>query len=77
LAKRCGRTGGGMPAVLNAANEVIVDAFLHGKLRFGSIAEMVTETVEALGSFAAAHELDEILTADKTAREYALRLMKG
>ncbi|MBQ7380849.1 MAG: 1-deoxy-D-xylulose-5-phosphate reductoisomerase [Clostridia bacterium] len=77
LAKRCGRTGGGMPAVLNAANEVIVDAFLRGKIRFGSIAEMVTETVEALGSFAAAHELDEILTADKTAREYSLRLMKG
>ena len=75
LAKKCGRVGGGMPAVLNAANEVVVDAFLRGNIRFGSIADTVTETVEELGSFADAHELFDILTADKTAREYAAGLL--
>ncbi len=75
LAKTCGKIGGGMPAVLNAANEIVVDAFLRGEIRFGSISDMVIETVEALGSFADAHELCDILTADKTSREYALGLL--
>lgn len=79
LAKRCGRIGGGMPAVLNAANEVAVDAFLRGKIRFGSISDTVTETVESLLDFSGAHQLGEILAADKAAREYteALLLRKG
>lgn len=75
LAKRCGRIGGGMPAVLNAANEVAVWAFLDGKIRFGRIAEIVGETVEALMPFTSAHQLSEILTADKSAREYAGALL--
>ncbi|MBE6662050.1 MAG: 1-deoxy-D-xylulose-5-phosphate reductoisomerase [Ruminococcaceae bacterium] len=77
VAKVCGRIGGGMPAVLNAANEVVVDAFLKGKIRFGSIAETVALTVEALGSFANAHALSDILAADKAAREYAAALLLG
>ena len=75
LAKRCGKIGGGMPAVLNAANEIVVDAFLRDKIRFGRIAELVTETVEAQMKYAAASSLEEILDADKAAREYATRLL--
>ena len=75
LAKRCGKIGGGMPAVLNAANEIVVDAFLRDKIRFGRIAELVTETVEAQTKYAAASSLEEILDADKAAREYATRLL--
>lgn len=75
LAKVCGKIGGGMPAVLNAANEVAVEAFLGDKIRFGRIAEIVTETVEALSSFASAHELSQILEADRSAREYAAMLL--
>ena len=75
LAKKCGRIGGGMPAVLNAANEVAVDAFLRGKIRFGGILEIVTDTTEALMSLVGAHTLDEILAADKSAREYAVALL--
>ena len=75
LAKKCGRIGGGMPAVLNAANEVAVDAFLRDKIRFGDISEIVTETTEALTSFSSAHTLDEILAADKSAREQAAALL--
>ena len=75
LAKKCGRIGGGMPAVLNAANEVAVDAFLRDKIRFGAVSDVVTETVESLMAFSSAGELSEILSADKSAREYAAALL--
>ena len=75
LAKKCGKIGGGMPAVLNAANEVAVDAFLRDKIRFGRIAEVVNDTVEALSSFASTHELSEILSADRSAREFTQVLL--
>lgn len=76
LAKKCGKIGGGMPAVLNASNEIVVDAFLHDKIRFGNIAELVYETVEALMPYSAALRMEEILDADKAAREHATRLLK-
>jgi 1-deoxy-D-xylulose-5-phosphate reductoisomerase len=41
LAFRAGRSGGTQPAVLNAANEVAVEAFLNGEIGFGSIATVV------------------------------------
>ncbi len=75
LAKKCGRIGGGMPAVLNATNEIAVEAFLKGKIRFGGISDVVNETVEALAAYSGARELDEILDADKSAREYATALL--
>ena len=75
LAKKCGKIGGGMPAVLNAANEVAVDAFLRDKIRFGSISDVVGEAVEGLMAFSNAKELSEILAADKSAREYAAELL--
>src|SRR3972149_7048205 len=39
------RAGGTAPAVLNAANEVAVDAFLAGRLRFTGIAPVIEETL--------------------------------
>jgi 1-deoxy-D-xylulose-5-phosphate reductoisomerase len=67
LARRAGERGGVAPAVLNAANEVCVDAFLHGACRFDQITDLVGEAVEA----AAAVEgpsLDDVLAADAWAR---------
>lgn len=40
--------GGSMSAVLNGANEVAVDAFLHEKIPFGAIARLVEETMQAV-----------------------------
>ena len=45
-ARRCG-AGGGMPAVLNAANEVAVAAFLEGKISFPDIVNVVSGTMES------------------------------
>ena len=68
LARQAGVAGGGHPAVLNAANEEAVKAFLAGDLRFGAIVPTVER---ALGAFTGdGSTLQEILEADRWAREY-------
>lgn len=69
--------GGALPAVLNAANEVAVAAFLDEKLSFYGITETVTEVVERLSAAAKASTLDEILAYDKEARAEAERLISA
>jgi 1-deoxy-D-xylulose-5-phosphate reductoisomerase len=70
LAFRALRAGGCAPAVLNAANEVAVEAFLNGGLAFMRIADVVADTLDATPATAAA-SLDALLAADRTARERA------
>lgn len=64
-------TGGTAGAVLNAANEVAVQAFLDSRLGFTGIAAVVDHTLNAL-SAAPADSLDAILAADGAARRIAL-----
>jgi 1-deoxy-D-xylulose-5-phosphate reductoisomerase len=71
LAIRALDTGGTMPAVLNAANEVAVQAFLNDELRFGDIPGVV-EAVMAEHTPAQADSLDSVLAADGWARERAI-----
>ena len=66
----CKTWGGAMPAVLNAANEIAVDAFLDGKIGFIEISEKVIETVNSLKYCSDYKSLIQILDADKEAREY-------
>jgi 1-deoxy-D-xylulose-5-phosphate reductoisomerase len=47
LARRAGETGGTAPAVYNAANEVCVEAFRTGRLRFVEIVDVVAGVLEA------------------------------
>ena len=65
--------GGTMPAVLNAANEVAVEAFLLGRIPFLAIGDVVKEAMERHRSSAAV-EVEVILTADRWAREEARRI---
>jgi 1-deoxy-D-xylulose-5-phosphate reductoisomerase len=68
LARQAARAGGGRPAVLNAANEEAVSAFLAGAMRFSGILRAVEG---ALGTFPGAGDsLEEILEADRWARAY-------
>jgi 1-deoxy-D-xylulose-5-phosphate reductoisomerase len=71
LAVEAARVGGEMPAVLNAANEVAVEAFLAGRLGFGGIPETCAAVMNAWGSLNGARELDAILAADARARALA------
>ncbi len=68
------REGGTMPAILNGANEVAVDAFLHDRIRFGGIAALVEETMGAVAK--EDHpDLTGIFEADRKARETAKALL--
>ncbi len=68
LAYQALRTGGTMPAVLNAANEVAVAAFLAGSIRFGDIPRII-ERVCAAHTPGPAADLGAVLAADRWARE--------
>jgi 1-deoxy-D-xylulose-5-phosphate reductoisomerase len=70
LARRAGDTGGTLPAVLNAANEVAVSAFLDRKISFPCIWQMVEQVMNRHTSVAHP-DLDAILRADQWARAEA------
>ena len=70
LARRAGETGGTLPAVMNAANEVAVAAFLNRHLRFPQIWETVAQVMDRHRSVAHP-DLDAILAADQWARAEA------
>jgi 1-deoxy-D-xylulose-5-phosphate reductoisomerase len=70
LAREAGEAGGTAPCVLNAADEVAVEAFLAGELAFTGIPEVVAETLEELPPRQPAH-FDELFAVDADARERA------
>jgi 1-deoxy-D-xylulose-5-phosphate reductoisomerase len=70
LAYRAGRTGGGAPAWLNAANEVAVAAFLSGRIGWLAIAEIVADTLESFDD-QPIDSLEAVLEADRLARARA------
>jgi 1-deoxy-D-xylulose-5-phosphate reductoisomerase len=69
LAYEAGRQGGTAPAVLSAANEVAVEAFLGGAIRWLDIATVVEETLHA--GAGNADDVADVLEADRVARERA------
>ena len=69
LAYEAGRAGGTAPAVLSAANEIAVEAFLAERIAWGAIAEIVEEVLSA--GAGSADEVSDVLAADAVARERA------
>jgi len=76
LARRAGETGGTLPAVMNAANEIAVAAFLDRQVRFPDIWRVVEEVMNRHAPIAHP-DLDAILEADRWAREQALGHVKS
>ena len=72
LARRAGEVGGTLPAVLNASNEVAVDAFVKGKINFPQITETVRRAMEA-HKVVSHPTLEKILEADAWARTEAAK----
>lgn len=70
LAYEAGRAGGTMPAMLSAANEVAVDAFLAGRIRWNQIPDIVVDVLDGLDATAPT-SVDEVVDADRRARERA------
>ena len=69
LAKRSAKDGGASSAVVNAADEIAVGAFLEEKIKFFEIPKIVMKTYEALSAAKSEHTLEGILAFDKEARE--------
>ena len=70
------RAGGTAPVVLNAANEVAVEAFLEGRLPFPGIARVIEDTLTA-HDVQDAQTLGDVRSADRWARERAKMLAGG
>jgi 1-deoxy-D-xylulose-5-phosphate reductoisomerase len=70
LARRAGESGGTMPAVLNAANEVAVEAFCSGRIGFEQISRTVARVMDR-HPLVAHPSLEQILSADAWARAEA------
>ena len=70
LAYEALRIGGTAPAVMNAANEIAVGAFLNGELAFTQISELIAHCIDRLPS-TGADDIEAIIHADKQSREIA------
>jgi 1-deoxy-D-xylulose-5-phosphate reductoisomerase len=68
------RQGGNWPCILNAANEVAVDAFLKERIRFLQIPEVIEETLSR-STYIKAPQLDDLFNSDLQARQVALDLI--
>ncbi|RUA08278.1 MAG: 1-deoxy-D-xylulose-5-phosphate reductoisomerase, partial [Fusobacteria bacterium] len=72
---KAGRIGKSMPAVYNAANEIAVEEFINGNIKFLEIYEVIKKTMDNHK----VHEvltLEEVIKADTWAREEAKRIIK-
>ena len=76
LAREAARAGGTTPCVMNAANEVAVQAFLDGAIPFTAIAEVIERSVEAHEP-RPIHHFNVLYGADAEARETARELVAG
>lgn len=77
LAREAIAAGGSAPAILNAANEVAVAAFLAGQIRFTRIAAVVEETLSRSNDAPRPASLEEVLAVDQSARRQALSLLES
>jgi 1-deoxy-D-xylulose-5-phosphate reductoisomerase len=76
LALHAGEQGGSSPAVLNAADEVAVEAFLQRRLGFLGIADVVSSTMATV-PWRTVDTVQDVLDADREARETAASLIAG
>ena len=76
MAYDCLREGEAMPAVLNASNEVAVEAFLGRKIGFFDIVRSVEHTLEKMSGTTLADNIESILSFDNTARRYTTEFIE-
>jgi 1-deoxy-D-xylulose-5-phosphate reductoisomerase len=73
--RECNHNGGTMPAVLNASNEIAVNAFLNGEINFLDIYGTIEYTMKRHKSFVPG-TIEDVLEADRSGREVALEYIK-
>ena len=70
------RRGGNMPCIVNAANEVVNEAFRQGRCSFLGMGEIIEQTM-ARATFSPSPDYDTYIASDKEARRIAAELMAG
>ncbi|MCH1489635.1 MAG: 1-deoxy-D-xylulose-5-phosphate reductoisomerase [Ilumatobacteraceae bacterium] len=76
LAYAAGRAGGTAPAVISAANEIAVDAFIDGEITWAQIHDVSAAVLDST-SLSQPSTVDEVIDADRRAREDARRVISG
>ncbi len=76
LAREALAQGGIMPCVLNAADEVAVEAFLNKRLRFSSIPRLIEEVMGQMHAYGPANSLEDVLAGDQEARRRAEQVIE-
>jgi 1-deoxy-D-xylulose-5-phosphate reductoisomerase len=76
LARRCGQAGGTIPAVMNAANEIAVNAFLDGQIKFGEIIPIIRNVVDDAPNETVL-TLEAVFESDRWAREQTHQAVKA
>ncbi len=76
LAYEAAKTGGTMPTVLNAADEIAVEAFLSGRLKFNNIYEVIKKVMDS-HSVKIIKSIEDVIEADNWARQKALSIISS
>jgi 1-deoxy-D-xylulose-5-phosphate reductoisomerase len=76
LAKDAMFKGGNMPCILNAANEIVVDAFLRNKISFLEMSDIIEQSMEKI-SFIEKPNLQDYIDTNEETRKYASTLIKN
>jgi 1-deoxy-D-xylulose-5-phosphate reductoisomerase len=77
LARSAQEAGGGKPAALNAANEVAVEAFLGGSIRFPEIISVTQQVLEKMPAGEGMKTVEEVLAVDAAARTEATDIIRA
>ena len=76
LAFEAGKQGGNMPCILNASNEIVVDAFLKEKIAYLDMTKIIEESLNKI-SYIASPNLDQLIETDLKTREYSKDKIKN
>jgi 1-deoxy-D-xylulose-5-phosphate reductoisomerase len=77
LAREALAQGGIMPCVLNAADEIAVEAFLNGRLRFSDIPRLIDKVMRQMDSGRTISSMDDVLEGDREARSRAAQVVSA
>lgn len=77
IAKQCASAGGLYPTALNAANEIAVDKFVRGIIKFGQIPYYINKALDAFVPDGDSRRAEDVIAADRRVRELAQKITEN